>query len=529
MRPFFISVILICFHSISQATVLNSPIESMNLTQETKIEVGYTLSSVLAADVRFVVFRRDGGQWSRVHQVAPIDRTTLNRELKQDITPKNYVCQDTYAIRLMRGTRTLAGPVHFTAGVGACSGSAQEFVNLEKNLSDIVAFEADNQLDRDTCGAFATVAALEAAYFRLDGRRVRLSQHYNHHIVKSSWLTDSVQFKYENQSSYFGGNDVLTSLKFIKDYPLPESRFSPYQSQAQLTALASNLGIADLRWRADPRLNPVTQSQIDSFEYSTSNISHQARAAAIYGATQTTSHGGAQARNAQTIENYLRQGKEVIVGMSLFWRDHPTQIKTKIPNNQTLGGHMMLIVGFDKTNSRDPHFLIKNSWGEGIIRVSYPTVLQNTTHIGVIDDVWNPDWGSRAHWVGQWDMQHDNWHGRLTIRRTHETNLNHNPRFPRLGHYRENHSGAVRCVWGNTTNGYARMIYFIDFESNVEIRRMNMTFNNQAITTLAQTVCPQSPPSRAQRFEVDLPTRSSLQGTGTTWWNGRPFPVSIRK
>jgi hypothetical protein len=52
--------------------------------------------------------------------------------------PKGHVCRDTYAIRLMLGTATLAGPVHFMAGTGSCGGASTDvFVNLENQLTDV--------------------------------------------------------------------------------------------------------------------------------------------------------------------------------------------------------------------------------------------------------------------------------------------------------------------------------------------------------------------------------------------------------
>lgn len=524
-------ILLILSSTVSANISIFSPKENSDISNQTQLELSYSLRQTVNFDSKVVVFRRNNGQWNRVHEIKLKETRALNRTIKQNITPKNYVCRDTYAIRIMNGEQTLASPVHFTAGAGACSGLRSIFVNLESNQSDISLFKASNQLDRDTCGAFASIAALEAAYKRIQGSRLDLSEHYLHHMIKSTWLKEPATFRYENQSSFWGGNDVETALNFLSSYPVPAENFAPYHSQAMLQFILRQLNLNNLTWSADPRLNTTTQAQIDTFEYSTANIPNAARAMARFGVDEYITHSGIDARNAARIERYLRQGLEVIVGMNLFWADHPTQIKTKILDTQARGaGHIMLIVGFDKTDSDESYFLVKNSYDDGIIRLEYPALINNATTLGVITSVKNPIHSHPSSWIGQWNMRHDQWLGTLKIRRTKEVNIaNHTPRFARLGHYIEGHSGDVRCVWGTFSADANQMIAFIDFDSEVVVRNQSVPFGNQNVMALAQNLCPRNPPSSAQRFEVNTRNRASLRRTGTTVWNGMSFPVEIWK
>ncbi len=525
---FFSALLMMLLPSISfaQSAVIYSPTEGSDMSARRSLQVNFEVRRQLYASDRFVVFRANNGNWNRVHEVKPrfLDISTARRV--QNLNPDYYFCYDTYAIRLMRGRDTLAGPVHFRAGAGACAGDSSVFVNLENNQSDIRRFEGANQLNRDTCGSFGGVAALEAAYKRLKGIDVRLSTHYMHHIIKSSWLNDVPFYRYENQSSYWGGNDPITALKFLQFYPLPIERFSSYKSQDELTQILRTLGLPQLRWSGDPRRNFTTQDQIDRFEYSSLNISQRARANARYGVDSYSSHRAGDPRNVQRIENYLRNGEEVLFAVSLDWRDHPNQAKTKIYDSTANGGaHIMLIVGFDRTGA-EPYFLVKNSWGDGILRMHYDVFRRSGGTIAVIRSVKDPNLHNASFWLGRWDMRHDRWDGTLTLRRNVEASLDASVSISRIGEYQSS-NGNKHCVWGSTSNSSKKLKMWIDFDSTIQVRERRVRFGNSVIRAFARNVCPKE--KRGQYFEVDVNSRTALSGRGTTWWNGNPFPVSIRR
>lgn len=523
---FILSLVLLTSTVFAQSAKIVFPLENLNMRNYRKLDVTYEVKQSLRSTDKFVVFKSNNGAWTRVHEVAPRFRDVSTTRRVQNITPGFYYCEDTYAIRLMRGTRTLAGPVHFKAGAGACSGVRSEFINLEKNQVDLFQFKAANQANRDTCGSFAGVAALEAAYKRLQNRSVRLSQHYMHHINKSAWLTDKTLYMYENQSSYWGGNDTLTALKVMKYYPLPPLVNAPYKNQDELTEILTNLGLPQLRWSSDPRRNSTTQDQIDTFEYSLSNIPQSARSRASYSVQDYKYHVGAAARDTNRIENYLKAGQEVMISVRLDWRDHPRKAKTKLYDSTVSGGaHLMLIVGFDKTGTT-PFFLVKNSWGEGIIRMDYDLVRNKASEIGVITKVRNISEHNPSHWIGMWKMQHDRWRGKLVIRRNYEANLDSIRGYNRIGEYVAQ-NGRRHCVWGGTASGSKVLRMYIDFDNEISVKWRGVQFGDDIVTAMARDVCPKQ--HRGQYFQITLPRRYSTRGTGTTWWNSRPFPVTIQK
>ena len=74
--------------------------------------------------------------------------------------------------------------------------------------------------------------------------------------------------------------------------------------------------------------------------------------------------------SADAIESVLKAGHPVCLGVLLYDSFvSPTTNKTgvvKYPNPTTerfLGGHAIVIVGFDRSNAQNPVFIVRNSWG----------------------------------------------------------------------------------------------------------------------------------------------------------------------
>ena len=135
-----------------------------------------------------------------------------------------------------------------------------------------------NQADRDSCFAFATCAAIEAAYKRKYGIELHLSEQYAIHINKTFELyTDyatNQSAPHENNSSYWGfqgGTDLVGKLAICA---LPDAAAAPYLTETQMTALKkATPACGELNDRA-------TQEQIDAFEFLQEHIPTAARHAA---------------------------------------------------------------------------------------------------------------------------------------------------------------------------------------------------------------------------------------------------------
>lgn len=74
--------------------------------------------------------------------------------------------------------------------------------------------------------------------------------------------------------------------------------------------------------------------------------------------------------SSDAIESALKAGHPVCIGVLLYESFvSPTTTRTglvKYPNSkneQLLGGHAIVIVGFDRSNAQNPVFIVRNSWG----------------------------------------------------------------------------------------------------------------------------------------------------------------------
>jgi hypothetical protein len=505
---------------------IQSPLNGSDLRLERGLVLNYTVNSLDESDAKIIVFRSNNGAWPKVHEVSL--STTARGALRSTATPAIHFCEDVYAIRIMSGARTLAGPVHFQAGVGACSNSDKsKFVNLESNLIDLLNFTPLNQLDRDTCGAFASTTALSAAYRRLKGINQLFSQNYKHHMVKSTGLSGNPVYLYENQSSFWGGNSISDAFKTLVHYPVPPVAYSPYLNQTQLSGRATNLGITNLMWNENPQINRVTQEDIDLLEYDTRHIPLIARQLAVYGIGTYRHHTGGDARDTTRIENYLKAGQEVVIGMTLRWRAAARMAKTMIYDSTGTGAHMMVIVGFDKTDSANPYFLIKNSWADGILRVHYDVVRNQTnSEIGVIDSVRDQTQPSTSRWLGRWEMRHDNWRGELFLRRSVESNLNRTSGYLRLGEY-HHQNGKRHCVYGTWGPYTKKLMLKINFDSTIEDKEYTVTYNpsKPSVKVVAKSVCPET--ASGQYFELNMATNTHNQASGFALWNNIQFTAEI--
>jgi len=71
-------------------------------------------------------------------------------------------------------------------------------------------------------------------------------------------------------------------------------------------------------------------------------------------------------------------------------------------------------------NKRSRIFTFKNSWGaSGLDRMSYDCLTNIATGACTLDGVVSPHRGPQviSRWLGNWNSDHDGWHGKLTIRR----------------------------------------------------------------------------------------------------------------
>lgn len=351
-----------------------------------------------------------------------------------------------------------------------------------------------NQKDRNTCSAFAMVAAIEARYLRDYGLDLKLSEQFFWHCYKSTGLSFPKRYKYENQSSYWGGGNSQ-GIRSTVNFAIPLEQDCPYLDQNEMQNVRDQIPAAgQLEWKDDPAENSVTQENVDAFEYSSLYISDDARQNARYGVKSYVIVDTNSTQNTTTLEWIIARGYEVIVDVNLKWRTDPdTGIREYDPNSNG-GWHVFLVVGYDRA---DQVFYVKNSWGEaGLIRVSYEFAENCFSHGSIVTSVTPPEQpNTKARAIGRWQMNHDGWKGELIIRRF----TNENNEFTRLGHYRGS-DGSPKAINGN----------FIHEGRGVQFNLTNGKDSD-----------PKSP--SGQKFTMDIFSWDINHAAGDTTWDNIPF------
>lgn len=379
--------------------------------------------------------------------------------------------------------------------------SVFQFFNLPNRVVwDEFQTDIRNQSNRNTCSGFAMVAAIEARYLRTYGLRLDLSEQFFWHCYKSSSLSYPKKYKYENQSSFWGGGNSQ-GVKHAVNFAIPLEQFCPYQSGSGMHAIRNQIPEAgELIWKSEPAENMVTQDEVDAFEYSPLYISDSARQKAKYGIESYRLFEPSEMRDTENLEQLIAWGNEVIVDASLKWKTNSTTGIREFDPNSGGASHVFLVVGYDR-NERA--FYIKNSWGEsGFIRVSYEFAQNCFGHGSIVTSVTHPEKPNpKARALGKWYMNHDGWKGELIIRRF--TNENNN--LTRLGAYKDS-NGQIRCINGSHIHNNRGIHFYLT--------------NGEETDPTEQT---------GQPFFIDVYGWDVSQAAGYTKWQNTPFGAYLSR
>ncbi len=357
-------------------------------------------------------------------------------------------------------------------------------------------FQTDirNQSNRNTCSGFAMVAAIEARYMRDYGLNLNLSEQFFWHCYKSTGLSFPKKYKYENQSSYWGGGNSQ-GLRQSVNFAIPLEQDCPYLNRNGMQNIRDQIPLAgQLVWNSDPTQNTVTQDEVDAFEYSPLYISDQARQNARYGVKSYILFDPSTIKNTASLEWLLAWGYEVIVDANLKWKTDPATGIREYNASSNGAWHSFLVVGYDRD---DQVFYVKNSHGEaGLIRVSYEFAENCFDHGSIVTAVTDPEQPTtKGRAIGIWQMNHDGWKGELTIRRF----TNENNDVTRLGHYRSS-NGSIKAINGKYVHD-GRGVYFS--------------------LTQGEDSDPKS--QTGQSFTMDVYSWDVKHAAGNTVWSNIPF------
>ena len=316
-----------------------------------------------------------------------------------------------------RATRT-SGVNYIPPGLVSSGTAARpKMVDLRKQQTPI------RLQTRSNCFIHATVAAMEAAYKRAGYGDLDLSELFSDTMGEIFFL-EYCQMDgryYTRRMRVPGARERETPLALDHAmsvesgspcmlFGIPEERFAPFPAQPGLPSP----GIDNLFWN--------NQYNVGTFNLAPQRMPLSALVAPLYyriSAIQWLPK--ESATNPEAIEEVLAKGREVI------WDFRETgEITTDIwqytqPADTNVGPHRMLLVGYNRTDPRNPYFIAKNSWGptrtpgaDGFTYISYD-YLRYGEWASYITEVEPPRTWPGYKFLGRWNFEQGELRGTLDI------------------------------------------------------------------------------------------------------------------
>jgi hypothetical protein len=280
---------------------------------------------------------------------------------------------------------------------------------------DLTAFQTPirNQGSRTTCIAFAATAALEARYRHI-GTTVDLSEEFVNYMGKMSWLhpywsaITTADMRENQLGATAGGGGVGHAHNFVYWEKVPVEATMPYRT----TEYPISLPWSDPHWLSQRNTNDWNLDP-----------THLPRAALTqtnyYSASGLVDLGYAGATSTASIEAALQAGYEVVWDCSIA--GDITGSIWHASSAGSIGGHSMLIVGYDRTstNPANQYFIVKNSWGPtantgGFTYIGYDYI-QYGINACYLTGAATPSVWPQLRFLGRRNLSFDGFHGTLDI------------------------------------------------------------------------------------------------------------------
>jgi hypothetical protein len=121
-------------------------------------------------------------------------------------------------------------------------------------------------------------------------------------------------------------------------------------------------------------------------------------------------------RNTDAIEKALLDSREVVWDFDCGGDMKGTSWKYTKPLAPKSDAHSMLIIGYDRTDPKNPYFIAKNSWkGQQLVKMSYDYVKNYGRHGATIIGVEKPRLWSEIGFMGRWFTQLEGKQGVLDV------------------------------------------------------------------------------------------------------------------
>ena len=282
-----------------------------------------------------------------------------------------------------------------------------------------------DQERRGTCQTFAAVAAMEAAYRRLGFGSLDLSEQFASHLYRITRLHEAppaAADTRENGLGMRGGGSAPGVFGRLLRYRIPLEGLAPYVG---VSGYENPNEVGDAP-RIDPSDAAVLQSVYDDWNLQDEPTGYQIptplthtpfpRPALIEGAYGITGYATvptASRHDPAWYEQVLVGGREIALGFCFngggsdeggVWRPGTDE--------ESCGGHVVLLVGYDRSDPDDPVFIAKNSWGGAayqLLDYAYVTEPKDWLSAHVLGGVTDPGRGNVLPQIalGRWDLVYD--------------------------------------------------------------------------------------------------------------------------
>lgn len=349
-----------------------------------------------------------------------------------------------------------------------------------------------SQGGRDTCGTFASVAALEAAYQRNFNVTLDLSEQYVNHWTQQFASAGSGRALPGNETiagSIGGGGLARPLAAMMRGLAVPPESALPY---------IGDPGYQNVDAGDQPSVNDWSltypQRAIDDFNladmqatyvYSpptsvmTTVMPQTALDAARYRPIGVTFLTANEVNDVETYRTILAAQHEIVMefrccdGNPGFNTSTPWQLPTG--SNGGGFGHVMVVVGYDDAMQM---FRVKNSWGNqwaegGLAWVSYDLVRRAAVGAAYMQGVMSPHapldpWNYNHFFLGRWQLNFDGWKAVLDVYNLPE-------------------------AWSPGPHNYRVGTLFM---ADGRIRRVNGTISGNALTFWVDEAAPDMSPSQ---------------------------------